>query len=332
MSNKKYHRVFVDGCFDLCHFGHYNFIRQASQLGDELYAGVHNDEEILKNKGPVVLTLEERIEMIEACKWVTKTVPDSPYNVTTYWLDKYNCDCNVHGDDLALNADGVECHEPVRRAGRFETVPRTKAISTTNLIGRILRLSNSELPEELRKDLNTKGYLPSTFLISHFSSLNEPKKTDVIVYCDGTFDMLHPGHVSFLKKAKQMGTYLVVGIHEDKDVISHGKKKPIMNIHERVLNLLALKYVDDVIIGAPYVINEELIQQVVPAIVVEGSNLECVIRDECYEIPKKLGIYKKIESDYPEFTSQTIINRILDNYNAYIERNALRENLPCENI
>lgn len=337
MHHKKYRRVYVDGCFDLCHFGHYNFVRQASELGDELYAGVHNDEEILKNKGPVVFTLEERMIMIEACKWVTKVIPDSPYNVSVEWLDKLNCDCNIHGDDLAINSDGVDCHESVIKAGKFETVPRTKAISTTNLIGRMLRLPELELPDDFNKSLcNTferssqslNSYIPSTHLIAQFSNLDEPKKNARVVYCDGTFDLLHPGHVSFLKKAKELGDYLVVGVHDDSTLI--GGMHPIMSLQERVLNLLAIKYVDDVMIGAPYVITNELIKQVNPSVVVEGSSPTRTNQDESYRIPKEMGIFKKIESDYPDFTAKTVIKRILNNYSQYANRNAYRETLPCE--
>lgn len=333
MSQKKYNRVYVDGCFDICHFGHYNFVRQASLLGNELYAGVHNDESILENKGPVVFTLEERLIMINACKWVTKTIPDSPYDVSTIWLDKLNCECNVHGDDIAINSDGVDCHNDVISAGRFETVPRTKAISTTNIIGRILRLMNSDLPEELKGDVSSmQNYLPTTHLIMQFSNPREPTKDDIIVYCDGAFDMLHPGHVIFLKKAKELGTYLVVGVHDDNDITKNGRPKPIMNIHERVLNLLALKYVDDVVVGAPYNVTEELLRQVEPSIVVIGSNAENIDRSRCYEIPEKCGILKKIESDFPKLNSQMIIKRILDNYSIYAKRNIVRENLPCEKL
>ena len=42
---------------------------QARQLGDELYAGVHSDEDILANKGPTVMTLEERcVVPCRACR------------------------------------------------------------------------------------------------------------------------------------------------------------------------------------------------------------------------------------------------------------------------
>jgi cytidyltransferase-like protein len=44
-------RVYVDGCFDIMHSGHYNVLRQARQLGDVLIAGVHSNKEIIRNKG-----------------------------------------------------------------------------------------------------------------------------------------------------------------------------------------------------------------------------------------------------------------------------------------
>lgn len=62
--NKKYHkrrvRVYMDGCFDLMHYGHANALRQAKSLGDELVVGVVSDEQIIANKGPPVLSMDER--------------------------------------------------------------------------------------------------------------------------------------------------------------------------------------------------------------------------------------------------------------------------------
>jgi len=59
-SEKKRIRVYMDGCFDLMHYGHANALRQAKALGDELVVGVVSDEEIVANKGPPVLSMEER--------------------------------------------------------------------------------------------------------------------------------------------------------------------------------------------------------------------------------------------------------------------------------
>jgi ethanolamine-phosphate cytidylyltransferase len=53
-------RVYMDGCFDMMHYGHCNALRQARALGDELVVGVVSDDEITANKGPPVTPLQER--------------------------------------------------------------------------------------------------------------------------------------------------------------------------------------------------------------------------------------------------------------------------------
>ena len=52
----------------------------------------------------------------------------------------------------------------------------------------------------------------------------EPKSDDVVVYIDGSFDLLHIGHVATLKKAKSLGTYLIVGLHDDEVYFFNNKK------------------------------------------------------------------------------------------------------------
>lgn len=56
----------------------------------------------------------------------------------------------------------------------------------------------------------------TTRRLQQFSQGNRaPKPDDVIVYIDGCFDMLHIGHIKTIKRAKALGTYLIVGIHDD---------------------------------------------------------------------------------------------------------------------
>lgn len=59
-KNKKPVRVYMDGCFDMMHYGHCNALRQARALGDQLVVGVMSDAEIIANKGPPVTPLNER--------------------------------------------------------------------------------------------------------------------------------------------------------------------------------------------------------------------------------------------------------------------------------
>ena len=59
----KVKRLYVDGCFDLMHSGHFNAIRQAKALCETLVVGVISDEAIVENKGPFIMDLKERVEL-----------------------------------------------------------------------------------------------------------------------------------------------------------------------------------------------------------------------------------------------------------------------------
>lgn len=62
----------------------------------------------------------------------------------------------------------------------------------------------------------------------------------------GTFDLLHYGHIKYLKKAKALGDYLIVGLKTDATALEHGKVT-YYNYDIRKEMLLALKYVDEII-------------------------------------------------------------------------------------
>ena len=148
-ETKKEVRVWVDGCFDMVHFGHANFLRQASQLGTKLIVGVHSDEEIAKHKGPPVFSNEERYKITRGIKWVDEVVEDAPYVTTLETLDKYNCDFCVHGDDITMTADGVDTYHLVKSNGRYKEVRRTAGVSTTDLVGRMLLATKTHFKREV---------------------------------------------------------------------------------------------------------------------------------------------------------------------------------------
>jgi D-glycero-beta-D-manno-heptose 1-phosphate adenylyltransferase len=71
----------------------------------------------------------------------------------------------------------------------------------------------------------------------------------VVVWSNGSFDMLHPGHVSSLEAAKALGNVLVVGVNSDRSVKAYkGPKRPVLNERERATMLAALECVDYVTI------------------------------------------------------------------------------------
>ncbi|KAI9686537.1 MAG: hypothetical protein M1822_003548 [Bathelium mastoideum] len=147
-------RIWVDGCFDFQHHGHAGAMLQARQLGNELWAGVHSDEEILENKGPTVMTLDERVFATKACRWVTKAVPYAPYVTTLPWITHYGCRYVVHGDDITSDSGGEDCYRFVKAAGRFKVVKRTPGISTTELVGRMLLCTKTHFIRNLEAVLN----------------------------------------------------------------------------------------------------------------------------------------------------------------------------------
>ncbi|CAD6582338.1 MAG: hypothetical protein ASARMPREDX12_000911 [Alectoria sarmentosa] len=132
------HRIWVDGCFDFAHHGHAGALLQARRLGNELWVGIHSDEEIMENKGPTVMTLKERVAAVDACRWSTKSVPYAPYVTSLPWISHYGCQYVVHGDDITSDSSGEDCYRYVKAASRFLVVKRTPGISTTDLVGRML--------------------------------------------------------------------------------------------------------------------------------------------------------------------------------------------------
>ena len=69
--------VFTNGCFDLLHPGHLGGLRNARALGDCLVVGINSDESVRKLKGedrPIV-SLSERVELLQAIRWVDHVVP-----------------------------------------------------------------------------------------------------------------------------------------------------------------------------------------------------------------------------------------------------------------
>src|SRR5688572_16814118 len=70
-----------------------------------------------------------------------------------------------------------------------------------------------------------------------------------VVFTNGVFDLLHPGHVRYLQAARREGDVLIVGINSDRSVRGNkGPSRPIMPEHERAEVLEALECVDAVVV------------------------------------------------------------------------------------
>ena len=94
-----------------------------------------------------------------------------------------------------------------------------------------------------------------------------------IIWTNGCFDIMHPGHIELFKEAKALGDRLIVGIDTDDRVKEKkGSNRPIYNQEDRGLMLIALSAVDEVTYFSSDESLEALIKDVRPDIMMVGSD------------------------------------------------------------
>ncbi len=95
---------------------------------------------------------------------------------------------------------------------------------------------------------------------------------EVVVFTNGCFDIIHPGHIDLLRRARELGTKLIVGINSDSSVRRiKGSPRPYFSQNDRADTLRSLRFVDEVRIydeSTP----ENLINEIKPDILVKGGD------------------------------------------------------------
>ena len=132
-----------------------------------------------------------------------------------------------------------------------------------------------------------------------------------IVFTNGCFDLLHPGHMRYLYAARQLGDYLVVAVNTDRSVKAiKGANRPIQSQDERTELLAALSFVDAVILfeeDNPL----KLIQHLVPDVLVKGGDWT---EDKMIgaEVVKKAGGVVKSLPFVAGYSTTALIEKIRD--------------------
>lgn len=147
---------------------------------------------------------------------------------------------------------------------------------------------------------------------------NWKMKGDKIVFTNGCFDILHKGHVSYLAKAADFGTRLVVALNTDTSVkkLEKGVERPINNEEARMQLIASLGFVDLVLLfheDTPY----EVIQVLLPDVLVKGADYDPTFTnptDKKYivgsDLVRKNGGEVKVVSLEKGFSTTSIINKI----------------------
>lgn len=225
--------------------------------------------------------------------------------------DEDNCECRKPGDGLVkqLLADyNIDTSYSYLAGDRYRDIspgmhhgikgilipsPETQAgnVAPSNMVYRATDMNEAA------------GYiLENEFNIFHqkkyFSSYTEPgfveklgqfkDSSQTIVFTNGCFDLLHPGHLQYLWQARQLGDRLIVGVNDDASVKRlKGQDRPVNSLESRLLTLANLPYVD-VAAGFGEDTPIEMLKQVKPGIHVKGGDYIATELPE-YELVKQNG-------------------------------------------
>eukprot|EP00403_Amphidinium_massartii_P010247 CAMPEP_0178416758 /NCGR_PEP_ID=MMETSP0689_2-20121128/24227_1 /TAXON_ID=160604 /ORGANISM="Amphidinium massartii, Strain CS-259" /LENGTH=282 /DNA_ID=CAMNT_0020038109 /DNA_START=71 /DNA_END=918 /DNA_ORIENTATION=+ len=240
-----------------------------------------------------------------------------------------------------LQVDGKDVYEAAKKAGKYRSIPRTEGISTTDLVGRMLLLSkdhHEESPGANKQGTLLAGgsaqassstalapsqqskFLVTSQLMKAFSAALPGQFTEgaakAFARSMQMAHMFHAGHVDFLRRARELGDRLLVGVHSDAVVNQHaGTNRPVMAMHERVLGVLGCRYVDDVLFDAPWEVTQEMISTLGLDVVARGTVHDCLPTPEIpadpHQVAKNLGIHHELRSEV-DLSIELIVRRVQD--------------------
>ena len=139
-KQNSYSIVFTNGCFDILHAGHVDYLEKSRALGDKLIIAVNTDQSVSKIKGPTRPIVDEKARMkvlasLEFVDCVTWFNEDTPLDL----IKLLEPDILVKGDDYSMD-NIVGADVVMKNGGRVETIPLLKGHSTSSIIEKILKI------------------------------------------------------------------------------------------------------------------------------------------------------------------------------------------------
>ena len=189
----------------------------------------------------------------------------------------------------------------------LETAVKSREHNNANVLCLGAWINSSELNLEI-----TKAWLNQSFgegrhvpRVEKFSGREAGRK---VVFTNGIFDVLHPGHIKVLKFAKSLGGKLIVGINSDRATkILKGEGRPINNQEIRKAILESLDFVDEVVIFDDTK-TPGIIQQVKPDIVVKGGEWPAEEVRRRDQIPPEIEV--KVCPLLADFSTTSLIKKM----------------------
>lgn len=264
------------------------------------------------------------MEEIQNASQYLRNICDSEYVLTTCGADGMVL-VNRYGKFYKLKTTSKEVFDVT---GAGDTVIAFLGICLTNemTMEQAIRVSNYAAGIQISKvgtSIVTFAEVIKVIKNSEFGQVNAYKKLEKkellmfrkqnanakIVFTNGCFDILHIGHIRYLKEAAALGDMLIVGLNSDDSVRRlKGNDRPINSQEERFELLAALEYIDYIVIfdeDTPY----EIIRLCQPDILVKGGDYteESVIGND---LVKKRGGHIKIIPYVKGKSTTNIISKI----------------------
>jgi D-beta-D-heptose 7-phosphate kinase/D-beta-D-heptose 1-phosphate adenosyltransferase len=136
LKRQKRKVVFTNGCFDIIHYGHIQYLFAAAKLGDELFIGLNSDSSVRKLKGDKrpVFPASERAEILSSFECVDVVVvfeEETPFNLISALLPDFLVKGGDYNISEIVGRDVVE-----KSGGKVVVLPYVKGHSTTEILKR----------------------------------------------------------------------------------------------------------------------------------------------------------------------------------------------------
>ncbi len=133
--------VFTNGCFDIIHLGHIDYLEKAKNLGDFLVVGINTDASVKKIKpGRPVIDETSRYRVLAALHFVDLVIPFNDYTPIEL-IATLLPNILVKGSDYSVQ-NIVGANEVIAHGGEVKTITLVDGYSTSNIIAKIHTLEN----------------------------------------------------------------------------------------------------------------------------------------------------------------------------------------------